>query len=195
MNLQIKLVIFTVQEGRLFVYRDKENGLPTKKIEKENALDTTAQNTLQTIGLPTNETYVEQLYTFGKTNEIVVGYYILVPSHLLQLDDRWRDSGKLEIVSSFDREIIQYAIQRLRWKIEYTNVVYSLLPVAFTLSELQEVYEVILGKELDKRNFRKKIRSLHLVKSTGKVRKGLATRPAQVYTFRKRTPARVKIFA
>ena len=93
-----------------------------------------------------------------------------------------------------DKEIISYAVQRLQWKIEYTNVVYSLLPREFTLSELQLTYEAILGKELDKRNFRKKILFLKLLKDTGKKRTGTVARPASVYEFRKRSPVRVKVF-
>ena len=94
-----------------------------------------------------------------------------------------------------DRNIIKYAVQRLQWKIEYTNVVYSLIPFEFTLSRLQTTYEAILGKTLDKRNFRKKILSLGLLKKTGKILKGFKARPALVYGFRKRTPVMVKVFS
>lgn len=205
-NLLIKIVIFTVTQGKLLVYVEKES-LPTSKIEEGKSLDVTARQLLRnTIGITAKETYIEQLYTFGKRekSEIVVGYYMLTPYHLLKdSHSNWIDAtilargglAKGGVMGRKDREILAYAVQRLRWKIEYTNVVYSLLPSDFTLSELQEVYEVILGKQLDKRNFRKKILSLHIVKSTGKVRKGLAARPPQVYAFRKRSPVMVKVFA
>lgn len=210
MDLQIKLVIFTVRNGKLLVYIDKRNGLPAEIIQKGKSLDVTAQNLLRnTAGVSARETYIEQLYTFSQRekSEIVVGYYMLTPYHLLKdSHSNWIDAtvflkaalakgvvmGRAERA---EREILAYAVQRLRWKIEYTNVVYSLLPVEFTLSELQEVYEVILGKPLDKRNFRKKILSLRILKSTGKMREGIATRPPQVYAFRKRSPVMVKVFA
>ena len=78
-------------------------------------------------------------------------------------------------------------------KLEYTNVAWSLLPETFTLGELQSVYEAILAKRLDRRNFRKKILSLSLVVSTGRTRLGGAHRPAVLYQFTKRTPMIVKI--
>jgi 8-oxo-dGTP diphosphatase len=89
--------------------------------------------------------------------------------------------------------IISYAVQRLRWKIEYTNVVYSLLSREFTLSDLQKVYEAILGKFIDKRNFRKKILSLHFLQPTRKIKIGRA-RPALFYTFKEKKPVIVNIF-
>lgn len=191
--MQVKLVIFTVVEEELLVYIDRDN-LPVQVIRERESLDETARHIFQTrIDIPSHETYLEQLYTFSE-KEIVVVYYVLVPSHLLAVTTQWIPTGKLSTVSPFDREVIEYAIQRLRWKIEYTNVVYSLLPQTFTLSELQKIYEVILGKRLDKRNFRKKVLSLRLVKSTGNVRKGLVMRPAKVFSFRKRTPVRVRVF-
>ncbi|HEX5502356.1 MAG TPA: hypothetical protein VFW96_07010, partial [Thermomicrobiales bacterium] len=90
--------------------------------------------------------------------------------------------------------ILDYARVRLRYKIEYTNVVYSLLPDTFTLTELQRVYELILGRPLDKRNFRKKIGSLDLVEPTGDERREGAHRPARLYRFRSREPLIVEIF-
>jgi len=68
---------------------------------------------------------------------------------------------------AFDhKEIVEYARERLRGKLEYTNLAFSLLPEKFTFSELQGVYEAIFGKKFDKRNFRKKIARLELVKPT-----------------------------
>jgi 8-oxo-dGTP diphosphatase len=63
-------------------------------------------------------------------------------------------------------EIIQYAKQRLEWKLEYTNVVKEILPSQFKMSQLQAMYEVIIGKKYDKRNFQKKIFSLKILKET-----------------------------
>ena len=75
---------------------------------------------------------------------------------------------------------------RLNAKLEYTNIVYSLLPDEFTLGEMQKCYETILRRPLDKRNFRKKIKSLNLVIATGRKRAGKAHRPAMLYRFRNR---------
>jgi 8-oxo-dGTP diphosphatase len=68
---------------------------------------------------------------------------------------------------AFDhKKIVDYAIQRLKWKMEYTNVAQYILPKKFTLRQLQDVYETILDQNIDVRNFRKKIDKLGLVKAT-----------------------------
>lgn len=65
-----------------------------------------------------------------------------------------------ETVAYDHADIIAYAYQRLKWKMEYTNIAQNILPQLFTLRDLQSVYELIFQKEFDKRNFRKKILSL-----------------------------------
>jgi 8-oxo-dGTP diphosphatase len=68
---------------------------------------------------------------------------------------------------AFDhKKIVEYAIQRLKWKMEYTNVAQYILSKKFTLRQLQDVYETILDQQIDVRNFRKKIEKLGLVKET-----------------------------
>ena len=81
------------------------------------------------------------------------------------------------------RRIIDYALTRLRNKLSYTTVGFQLLPARFTLSDLQRVYEVILGRELDKRNFRRKVELLGIVKPTREQRLAGSGRPAQLYRF------------
>jgi 8-oxo-dGTP diphosphatase len=96
---------------------------------------------------------------------------------------------------AFDHaDIVTYAAKRLRAKLEYTNAAYSLLPREFTLSELQEVYEAILGKRFDKRNFRKKYLELGLIKPTGRKTAGGRQRPAALYSFKSHHPAELKKF-
>lgn len=145
--------------------------------------------------------YTEQLYTFSAVDRdpngrvISVSYYTLAPVEKLhpQTIPRYQ-SIRLHHVSdlpdlAYDhQEIIATALSRLRSKIEYTNIVYSLLPKEFTLTQLQTTYETILGRELDKRNFRKKILSLGLVKPLDRTTTGLAHRPAQLYAFTTRKP-------
>ena len=85
-------------------------------------------------------------------------------------------------------EVVDYALQRLRAKLDYSNVAYSLLPAEFTLSHLQQVYEAILARTLDKRNFRKRMTSLGIIEATGRRAGEGRHRPAQLYTFRDRKP-------
>jgi 8-oxo-dGTP diphosphatase len=93
---------------------------------------------------------------------------------------------------AFDHaEILTYALTRLRYKLEYTAVGFELLPEEFTLSELQSAYEIVLGEELDKRNFRRKILSAGVIESSGRTRSGEG-RPAQLYRYRADAVAEVK---
>ena len=78
---------------------------------------------------------------------------------------------------------MDYALERLRNKINYTTVAFQLLPREFTLTELQSSYEVILGQRLDKRNFRRKMLQLGILRGTQGFRASGRQRPAQLYTF------------
>ncbi len=80
-------------------------------------------------------------------------------------------------------EIIAYAHDRLKSKMNYTNVVFALLPKRFTLTQLQSAYEAILQRQLDKRNFRKKFLSLDTITPTNEYFRDGAHRPAQLYEF------------
>ena len=89
---------------------------------------------------------------------------------------------------AFDhRQILEYAVWRLRNKIEWTTVGYELLPKKFTLSELQRVYEIILQKPVDKRNFRKRILAQGQIRELNETRNDGAHRPARLYSFKAKT--------
>jgi 8-oxo-dGTP diphosphatase len=140
--------------------------------------------------------HLEQLYTFGKPKRdprgrvISVAYFALVKAvdHLTlagtdAAEARWIDidlilrpfrNGDFETLAFDHRDIIQLAIMRLRSKIRYTPIGFGLLREEFTLGEIQLLYEIILDKKLDKRNFRKKILDMGSIEKTGKVR---GTRP------------------
>lgn len=86
---------------------------------------------------------------------------------------------------AFDHSVIlEYALTRLRYKLEYTTVGFQLLPDEFTLSELQYAYELILGEELDKRNFRRKILSAEVLEDTGRKKREGEGRPAQLFRYK-----------
>lgn len=190
-SVKIKLIIFGLISGELSVFVI-ENQLPTSEITENNTLEQQAEVLFfESTGEKIGSRYIEQLYTTAIDDEINIFYFVLVEAH----DDISRFLPITQIKKiSHEKESISYAIQRLQWKVEYTNVVYSLLPKEFTLSELQKTYEAVLGYMLDKRNFRKKILGLNFLELTGKRRVGVS-RPAQVYTFKKRTPEFVKIFS
>ncbi len=86
---------------------------------------------------------------------------------------------------AFDHEkIISDALERLRYEIQTTNVAFQILPERFTLTHLQNLYETILGKKLDKRNFRKRIQELHMLQETRETLMDGAHRPARLFRFR-----------
>jgi len=153
-----------------------------------------------------SDVYLEQLYTFGKASRdpfgrvISVSYFALMPNSEMKLrtlkryfDVKWCKFKDLPKLAYDHDEIAKYAKQRLEWKIEYTNVVWSLLPSHFSLTELQEVYEAILGDQLDKRNFRKKILALNLIESIGTKAMRGAHRPAALYRFKTKKQRIVEI--
>ena len=188
----VKIAIFSVIDGRLKMYAPG-GSLPSSAWRKGMILeDEVALRIKESIGTTVSCGYVEQLYTISRPVEkdfdITIAYYFLIADGLLQGQKRWIDPAQ-----AHDRAIVNYAMQRLQWKIEYTNVAYSLLPDEFIFGELQRVYEAILGREMDKRNFRKKIFSLNILKDTGKKRALGRARPAQTYIFKERKLAFVEI--
>ena len=100
----------------------------------------------------------------------------------------WFPVADLPPLAFKNDDVIEYALQRLRAKLDYSNVAYSLLPEEFTLSQLQATYEAILGRPLDKRNFRKRVTTLALLEATGRQAGAGRHRPAQLYRFRERHP-------
>jgi 8-oxo-dGTP diphosphatase len=147
------------------------------------------------------DVYLEQLYTFGRPDRdpagrvISVAYFALIHAAGLALctqpkyaDVRWWPCATLPPLAYDHDAVAAYAWQRLEWKLAYTNVVWSLLPRRFALTELQKVYEAVLGRKLDKRNFRKKILALGLVEPVGETAMRGAHRPAMLYRFTSREP-------
>lgn len=125
---------------------------------------------------------------------IVVTYFALVQHEQVRLRESetwqpaWHNAHTLPALAFDNNRVVEYAIRRLRAKLDYTNVAYSLLPRTFTLSELQQVYEAILDRPLDKRNFRRRMLSLGIIKAAGGTRMEGAHRPAGLYAFVKREP-------
>jgi 8-oxo-dGTP diphosphatase len=204
-SVTVDLVIFTIAEDDLkvlLIRRGQEPfkgrwALPGGFVDIEESLERAAARELQEEVGVTN-VYLEQLYTFGDPKRdprgrvISVSYFALVDAERQRIvaasdaaEAQWHsvfDTPKL----AFDHaKILDYAVWRLRNKIEWTTVGYELLPKKFTLSELQRVYEIILQRPVDKRNFRKKIMAQGQVVELNETRSDVAHRPARLYSFRK----------
>lgn len=144
--------------------------------------------------------YLEQLRTFGDpardphAHVVAIAYFALAPNkgRVAAANPkygklRWLPVRDLPQLAYDHNSIAEYALARLRAKLAYTNIVYNLLPAEFTLGELQEVYEIILGRQIDRRNFRKKVLSLGLLRPLRRQRRG-PHRPARLYAFTRREP-------
>lgn len=208
------IVIFTITQGELKVLLIKRQNRPFKDfwalpggfIHDGESPETAALRVLKDkAGL--KNIYIEQLYTFGSSGRDPRGDVLTVAYFALASADKIKPikSGKTQNPTlfsikklpklAFDHQfILNYALKRLQSKLEYTNVVYSLLPRYFTFNQLQEAYGIILGRKLDKRNFRKKFLQLGLIKPTKKVHKGTRQRPAQLFEFKSRKPSELKKF-
>ena len=179
--------------------------LPGGLVRDAEPLDDAAARTLHDrTGL--TDAYLEQLYTFGSpdrdpaTRVVSVAYVGLIPDAGRfpavgadeAADVAWCPVRRLPALAYDHADVVHTAVARLRAKLQYTNLVYTLLPPVFTVSELHAAYEAILGRRLDRRNFRKKILSTGLLASLDRVRRG-AHRPATLYRFRRRRPMTVEI--
>lgn len=140
-----------------------------------------------------DDLYLEQLYTFGARDRdpreriIAVAYFALVPRYARaqvacnRADIRWFPVNALPNLAFDHGHIIDTARQRLSAKVRYTTIACQLLGTQFTLSELQQVYEIVREECLDKRNFRKWVHSLDFVEETGEMRRTGLHRPARLY--------------
>jgi 8-oxo-dGTP diphosphatase len=143
------------------------------------------------------EIYLEQLYTFGNPNRdpreriLSVAYYALAQPEQLTpragsdaREVRWFALSELPALAFDHADIITLAHQRLVAKLDYSNIVFQFMPETFTLSELQSVYEILLNRRLDKRNFRKRLLAQNLIHATGKYTRTGKHRPARLYRAR-----------
>ncbi len=197
----VDVVLLTIRERRLHVLLirrlakpyENRHALPGGFVQDDESLDNAAIRELrEETGV--DKVYLEQLYTFGDPKRdprgrvITVAYYALV-SHSQALhagtdasDAAWFPVSELPTLAFDHRKIVEYAHQRIRNKLDYTNVGFELLPEKFTLTELQAVHEAVLGENLDKRNFRRKIILKGIVKPT-KEWQHTGRKPAQLYRF------------
>jgi len=146
-----------------------------------------------------NDIFLKQLHTFSLINRdprervITTAYYALVNPENYKikadtdaLEVKWFNFNELPKLAFDHNEIIEMAINKLRKDIEFKPVGFELLPEYFTLAKLQKLYEIIFDKEIDKRNFRKKLLKTELIIETDKKDTGGVKRPARLYYFDKK---------
>jgi len=204
--LTVDIVVLALDEEDLqvmLIQRDLQPfegqwALPGGFVRVEETLEEAARRELEEeTGL--KDIYLEQLYTFGEVDRdprervVTVAYYALVnlEGHDVHASTDARNAAWFSVNDlpelAFDhRKILDAAHERLRGKVRYQPIGFELLPEKFTLRQLQHLYEVILDRELDKRNFRKKALAMEIVKETKEIEKDVAHRAAKLYRFDKR---------
>lgn len=201
--LAVDCVVFGLRESSLVVLLIERGiepfkgswALPGGFVRVDETLDRAAERELsEEAGV--RVTYLEQLRTFGdlgrdpRERVVSVAYFALVnpAGHQLAASTDARRAAWFAVDAlpelAFDHaQVLQEALERLRSKIRYRPIGFGLLPEAFTLTELQRAYEIILGRKLDKRNFRKRVLGLGFLRDTAEKLRNVRQRPAQLYSF------------
>jgi len=212
-SVTVDVVVFTILDGELKVLLIKRKhwpyggmwAVPGGFVGIHEGLEVAAYRELrEETGVSGEDVYLEQLYTFGepgrdpRTRVITISYFALVSAdklHLRAADDAadvdWFSAYAPPPLAFDHADILGYAITRLRYKLEYTAVGFQLLPDRFTLRELQEAYEIVLGEKLDKGNFRSKLRKSGVVEAADGYRE-TGGRPARLFRFRDDAVAEIK---
>jgi 8-oxo-dGTP diphosphatase len=147
-------------------------------------------------GVKTN--YLEQLYTFGEINRderariITIAYIALINPKNYSLkadtdakDAKWFDVKNIPALAFDHKDIITIGLERLKAKINYQPIGFELLNSKFPFSDLENLYQTILDKKIDRRNFRKKLLSFGILQETNEIQKKESGRPAKLFKFNK----------
>ncbi|MGV3587069.1 MAG: NUDIX hydrolase [Adhaeribacter sp.] len=205
-------IIFGLDNRKLKVLLIRRNiepflgnwALPGGFVLYNEDLDMSARRTLQNMTGMSN-VYMEQVYTFGAVNRfpdrrvVTVAYYALINYTLDNLkagpdasDINWFDILELPELVFDHRHILETTLEFLRAKVRTEPIGFELLPQKFTLTELQGLYEAVLGTVFDTRNFRKKILKMNLLMPLDETQVGVAHRAARLYSFNKETYHKLK---
>lgn len=201
--LTVDCVVFGFDEGDLKVLLIERGlepfkgrwALPGGFVRVDETVDDAARRELAEEAGLTN-VFLEQLYTFGEVNRdprervVSVAYYALVKlsEHEAKAatdaaNAKWFPVSKVPKLAFDHADILATALERLKGKVRYHPIGFELLPPKFTLSQLQHLYEAVLGAELDKRNFRKKVLSFDLLVPLKETQMMGRHRPAQLFRF------------
>lgn len=204
----IDCVIFGFEEGELKVLLIERNdqpfqnwwALPGYFVENDESIEDAAERILHSFtGL--RDIYLEQFYTFGDVNRhpqgrvITVAYYAMIrlngkahlhPNTPYVKTAVWHPVSDMPDLAFDHKLIFDKSLQKIRRKISYQPIAFELLPEKFTLTQLQNVYEAILNKKLDKRNFRKKMLNYGILKELDEKQQGVSYRAATYYKFDRR---------
>lgn len=204
-SLAVDIVLFGYHENKLSVmllnrkeepFKDQWT-LPGGFIQMEETLLQVCERIMKTkTGL--DKLFLEQLYSFDEIGRdprgrvVSISYFGLINPHKFEVvagnmanDVKWFPVKKLPKFGFDHKKIFTIAMERLKAKILYNPIGFELLDETFTMTELHELYECILGLEIDRRNFRRKILDSEYIVATGTKREGLKNRHPDLYRFNK----------
>lgn len=202
-RLAVDVVIFCIKEGRLRVLLVKRRyapyqgrwAIPGGFVKEEESLEQAALRELEE-ETGVKDVFLEQLYTFGdlgrdpRGRNVSVCYFALLSSGDIApkagtdaAEAAWFPAYQPPQLAFDHAKILDYARLRLRYKLEWTTAGFQLLPKKFTLTDIQRVYEAVLDKRLDKRNFRRKLALLDVLEPLHEFRSEGAQRPARLHRF------------
>jgi 8-oxo-dGTP diphosphatase len=211
--ISIDCVLFGFDGGELKVLLIERNeepfkdwwALPGYLTEDNESLDQSASRILHELtGL--SDIYMEQYYAFGDVGRhpqgrvVTVAYYAMLrlggdkalkPLTNYAKKAQWINVNELPKLAFDHQHIFDKGLEKIKRRIKHLPIAFELLPEKFTLTQVQNVYELILGKKLDKRNFRKKILSFGVLKELDEKQKGVSFRAATFYKFDKRKYAKL----
>ena len=202
-SITIDCVIFGFQNGSLEVLlvkhglgiRKGEWGLPGGWIKKQEGIDEAANRLLSDLtGI--SDIYLEQLKAFGRPDRfpmgriITIGYYALINKEKYDIkagytasDAKWFKIDKIPELIYDHNEILNFSLLQLRRRVRQAPIGFNLLPEKFTLLQLMQLYEEILGIEMDKPNFRRKFLRMKLLVDLNEKQKDVSHRAAKLYRF------------
>lgn len=200
--ISVDCIIFGFHKEELNLLLIKRNFNPCKGnwslvggfLDKEESLDQTAQRVLRELtGL--DNVFMEQVGSFGAIDRdpgervVSTAYYALIniedydPELAMLHNAHWVKLSELPPLIFDHKQMVDKALRRLKRQVSNQSIGYNLLPKLFTLSQFQQMYEAILGKSLDKRNFRKKVAEMEFLEKTDEKDKLCSKRGAYLYRF------------
>ncbi len=204
--MAVDTVLFAIHERRLKTYlvqlsRGPARGkwaFPGGLVRRGELLDDAARRELRTSTGLTNA-YLEQLFTFGDplrdpdAHVVSVAYMALIPDPSCvsgpspkYAAGQWFELSGLPPLAYDHALMAAYALRRLKSKLEYSNIAFALLPQVFTFAEFEELYSMVLDRPIDRRNFRRRILAMGLLRALKETRRG-PHRPAALYSFARQT--------
>lgn len=204
-GLSVDCVVFGYQEGTLKILLIKRGAepyinqwaLPGDLVYPNEDIEVAARRILHDLTALDN-LYLEQTQVYGRVDRhpigrvITVGYYSLInienyDPHASSWAESvfWVDINKIPSLAFDHNEILDQALETLRFRVRHRPVGFELLPQKFTIGELRRLYEALLNETYDNANFRKKILSMKMLKCLGEYEQNVAHRPSRLYSFDK----------